>query len=92
MIRFLTAAALIAILAGCSSSGSQTTAEYENPVDVCTAKGMGPTHPDYETCLTETAQGRCTQDGAPGSAEHTACMKKMSDAAFTRDQIQRWGF
>jgi hypothetical protein len=92
MIRFFAATALIAILAGCSSSSSQTATEYENPVDVCTAKGMGPTHPDYEKCLTDTAQGRCAQDGAPGSAEHNACMKKMSDAAFTRDQVQRWGF
>ena len=53
---------------------------------------MGPTHPDYEKCLTDTAQGRCAQDGAPGSAENNACMQKMSQAAFTRDQIQRWGF
>jgi hypothetical protein len=92
MMRFFVVAAVCAVLAGCSSSGSKETAEYENPVDVCTAKGMGPTHPDYEKCLTETAQGRCGQDGAQGSDEHTACMKKMSDAAFTRDQVQRWGF
>jgi hypothetical protein len=92
MMRFLVVTALVAVLSACSSSNSTTTAEYENPVDVCTAKGMGPTHPDYEKCLTDTAQGRCAQDGAPGSAENDACMKKMSEAAFTRDQIQRWGF
>jgi len=91
-MRTIIVTALLAALAGCANSSSQSTTEYENPVDVCTAKGMGPTHPDYEKCLTETAQGRCEQDGAPGSDEHTACMKKMSDAAFTRDQVQRWGF
>jgi hypothetical protein len=92
MMRFLVVTALVAVLSACSSSSSTTTAEYENPVDVCTAKGMGPTHPDYEKCLTDTAQGRCAQDGAPGSAENNACMQKMSDAAVTHDQVQRWGF
>jgi hypothetical protein len=90
MMRLIVVTGVVAILAGCSSSSSQTA--YENPVDVCTAKGVGPTHPDYEKCLTNTAQTRCAQDGAAGSAENSACMKKMSDAAFTRDQVQRWGF
>jgi hypothetical protein len=92
MTRFIVAAALTAVLAACSSSSSQKNTEAENPVDVCADKGVGPTHPDYEKCLEDTARGRCSQVGSAESAEYGDCMKNQSDAAFARDQVRRWGF
>ncbi|MGH9418994.1 MAG: hypothetical protein ACRD3J_03395 [Thermoanaerobaculia bacterium] len=93
MTRFVVAAALAAaVLAACSSSNSQNTTEAENPVDVCADKGVGPTHPDYEKCLEDTARGRCSQVGAAESTEYGDCMKNQSDATFARDQVRRWGF
>ncbi len=92
MTRFVVAAALAALLAACSSSNSQSTTEAENPVDVCADKGVGPTHPEYEKCLEDTARGRCSQVGSPDSAEYGDCMKGQHDAAFARDQVRRWGF
>ncbi len=87
------ASSLVLTLAGCSGSGSQQpAASGENAVDICTDKGTGPTHPDYEQCLEDTARGRCAQAGAPESAEYGACMQGQHDAAFARDQIRRWGF
>lgn len=90
MTRFIVAAALAALLAACGSSKSDTQAE--NPVDVCADKGVGPTHPEYETCLEDTARGRCSQVGSADSAEYGDCMKNQSDAAFARDQVRWWGY
>lgn len=44
--------------------------EAQNPVDVCADNGVGPAHPDYETCLEDTARGRCSQVGAAESTEY----------------------
>ena len=79
MTRFIVAAALAAVLAGCSSS--QKSEEAENPVDVCADKGIGPAHAQYEKCLEDTARGRCSQVGTAESAEYGACMKNQSDQA-----------
>jgi phosphate-selective porin len=92
MTRFMVAVALSALLAACSSSSSQSNTAAENPVDVCADKGVGPTHPDYEKCLEETARGRCSQAGTAESAEYGDCMKNQSDAAFARDAVRRWGY
>jgi hypothetical protein len=91
MTRAFIAMALAVVLANCGS-GSGTTSEAENPVDVCADKGVGPTHPEYEQCLEDTARGRCAQAGAPETAEYGDCMKGQHDAAFARDQVRRWGF
>ena len=91
MTRAFAALILAVALASCSS-GSGTTSEAENPVDVCADKGVGPTHADYEQCLEDTARGRCSQAGSPESDEYGECMKSQSDAAFARDQVRRWGF
>jgi hypothetical protein len=91
MTRAFIAMALAVVLANCGS-GSGTTSEAENPVDVCADKGVGPTHPEYEQCLEDTARGRCSQVGAADSAEYGDCMKGQHDAAFARDQVRRWGF
>lgn len=91
-MRSIVVAVLAAVLAACGNSGSQTSTEAENPVDACADKGVGPTHPEYEQCLEDTARGRCNQAGSPDSAEYGECMKGMHDAAFARDQVRRWGF
>jgi hypothetical protein len=70
MTRFAIAAALAALFAACSSSSSQSNMEAQNPVDVCADNGVGPAHPDYETCLEDTARGRCSQVGAAESTEY----------------------
>jgi hypothetical protein len=91
MTRAFIPIALAFALASCSS-GSSTTSEAENPVDVCADKGIGPAHADYEQCLEDTARGRCSQVGGPESDEYGDCMKQQHDAAFARDQVRRWGF
>jgi hypothetical protein len=91
MTRAFITMAFAAALASCSS-GSGTTSEAENPVDVCVDKGIGPAHAEYEQCLEDTARGRCSQTGAPESDAYGDCMKQQHDAAFARDQVRRWGF
>ncbi|MCI0667368.1 MAG: hypothetical protein L0Y43_04860 [Methylococcaceae bacterium] len=93
MKRVLSALTLLLITANCSGIREPGTAGL-NPFDYCRQQGLTEVTEDYNRCIADYIEEKCTAEGTePGTEDYRQCEANLRNAAFVRDQLNiRGGF